>query len=257
MTNNQPHITAEKIAECVSRFRSQKPHVHCITNSVAQNFTANVLLAAGATPSMTVAVSEIGAFVEMADALLINLGTLDPERIRAVNIAAERANQLAKPWVLDPVFVQASASRLELAKFLLGKRPSLVRCNAGEGKALLGDGFDPHDLSKLKTAQVSALALTGKEDRVVVGEQSMSVLNGHQFMDRVTAMGCALTALIAGFMATEEDAALAIASALVLFGLAGEVAGKGSNGPGSFAPAFLDALHNLNQDEIKQGAKIR
>ena len=257
MTNNQPEISSQKIADCVSHFRASKPHVHCITNIVAQNFTANVLLAAGATPSMTVAVSEIASFVDMADALLINLGTLDPERMRSVHIAAEQAKQANKPWALDPVFVQASPNRLALAKFLLVEQPSLVRCNAVEGKTLLGDMFDVTDLSGLKEAGTSSFAVTGKEDLIWSSEQSFAVSNGHPFMDRITAMGCALTGLIVGLMATEEDHALAIVSALVMFGLAGEIAGQRSNGPGSFVPAFLDVLHNLNAEDIKQGAKFR
>lgn len=257
MTTNQPEITVEQIAECVAHFRASKPHVHCITNIVAQNFTANVLLAAGATPSMTVAVAEVGSFVEMADALLINLGTLDPERMRSVHIAVEQAKQSNKPWALDPVFVQASPSRLELAKFLLENSPSLVRCNAGEGKALFGDTFNAAHLYDLKDLAATSLTVTGKEDRVWASGQSISVGNGHPLMDRITAMGCALTALMVGFMAVEENEALAITSALIMFGLAGEVAGENSNGPGSFTPAFLDALHNLKDEEIKQGAKFR
>ncbi len=257
MTTNQPDITVEEIAECVSHFRASKPHVHCITNIVAQNFTANVLLAAGATPSMTVAVAEVASFVDMADALLINLGTLDFERMKSVHIAAKHAKQLNKPWALDPVFVQASPSRLELAKFLLGQQPSLVRCNAGEGTVLFDGNFDPADLSKLKEYNLTSIAVTGEEDQIWASNCRLTVSNGHPFMDRVTAMGCALTALMVGFMATEHNEALAITSALVMFGLAGEVAGKNTNGPGSFAPVFLDALHNLGDDDIKQRAKFR
>ena len=46
----------------LERLRARAPRVHCITNAVAQNFTANMLLAAGAVPSMTIAPEEIGAF---------------------------------------------------------------------------------------------------------------------------------------------------------------------------------------------------
>ena len=45
-------------AETQERLRARAPRVHCITNAVAQAFTANVLLAAGAVPSMTIAVNE-------------------------------------------------------------------------------------------------------------------------------------------------------------------------------------------------------
>src|SRR3979409_2371982 len=78
-------------ADILARIRARRPRVHCITNAVAQNFTANMLLAAGAVPSMTIASDEIADFVARADALLVNLGTLDPERRAAIEIAIATA----------------------------------------------------------------------------------------------------------------------------------------------------------------------
>src|SRR5204863_6756823 len=99
-----PHITAEILA----RLRARSPRVHCITNAVAQSFTANVLLAAGAIPSMTLSAEEIGAFVARADALLLNLGTFDEERREATAAALEVVSERSTPWVLEPVFVDRS-----------------------------------------------------------------------------------------------------------------------------------------------------
>ena len=78
---------ADIAADLLARIRARRPRVHCITNSVAQQYTANMLLAAGAVPSMTIAPGEIGAFVAGADALLVNLGTFDGERKSAVEAA--------------------------------------------------------------------------------------------------------------------------------------------------------------------------
>src|SRR3954463_6498445 len=96
-----PQITADILA----RLRVRGPRVHCITNSVAQTFTANTLLAAGAIPSMTLSAAEIGSFVARADAVLVNLGTFDAERRAAATAALEVAGEGRVPWVLDPVFV--------------------------------------------------------------------------------------------------------------------------------------------------------
>src|SRR6186713_2758546 len=96
---------AQSAPEILARLRARAPRVHCITNAVAQNFTANVLLAAGAVPSMTIAQKEVRAFAARADALLINLGTFDPERQKASLAAIGVANKAGIPWVLDPVFV--------------------------------------------------------------------------------------------------------------------------------------------------------
>src|SRR6185436_6743168 len=80
-------------ADILERLRERRPRVHCITNAVAQNFTANILLAAGAVPSMTIAQKEVRAFAARADALLINLGTFDPERQKASLAAVAVANK--------------------------------------------------------------------------------------------------------------------------------------------------------------------
>src|SRR5882672_7635095 len=87
----------EFAADILMRLRARAPRVHCITNAVAQNFTANALLAAGAIPSMTLSAVEIGAFVARADALLVNLGTFDAERRDATAAALEVATEARTP----------------------------------------------------------------------------------------------------------------------------------------------------------------
>src|SRR6476620_10779268 len=103
-------------ADILQRLRERRPRVHCITNAVAQTFTANMLLAAGAVPSMTIALKEVRPLVARADALLINLGTFDPERQKASLAAVGVANKSGIPWVLDPVFIDRSKPRAAFAK---------------------------------------------------------------------------------------------------------------------------------------------
>src|ERR1700745_2876488 len=102
---------AAACADVLERVRAHSPRVHCITNAVAQNFTANVLLAAGARPSMTISPDEVGSFVASADALLVNLGTFDAARREATNTAIQVAAQESLPWVLDPVLIDRSQPR--------------------------------------------------------------------------------------------------------------------------------------------------
>ena len=257
MVQNTSRIDGSRIALCVDRFRKARPHVHCITNTVAQHFTANVLLAAGGTPSMTIAKEEVAAFVTMADALLVNLGTMDEQRSSAVKAAVATAKSLNKPWALDPVFVQASPIRLRLAKQLLAQSPNLVRCNTGEAEALFDQNISIDTLNQLATHSATIIALTGKSDIVSSSLPPVSIHNGSAVMAAITAMGCALTGLIAGFLAVEDDNRLATVSAIVFFGLAGELAETASRGPGTFVPHFLDALSNLSRDEISTGAKLQ
>src|SRR5690242_21655774 len=111
-------------ADVLARIRTRRPRVHCITNSVAQNFTANMLLSAGAVPSMTTDPAEIREFVASADALLVNLGTLDAARQAAIKAALAEA-QGRMPWVLDPVFVDRALSRATFALELAARRPNV------------------------------------------------------------------------------------------------------------------------------------
>src|SRR3954471_6124644 len=127
-----PHFTSD----ILMRLRARAPRVHCITNAVAQTFTANVLLAAGAIPSMTISADEVGAFVARADALLVNLGTFDDERRAAAATAIEVAAEEGVPWVLDPVFIDRSEPRAAYAQSLVGQKPRAIRLNRVEFAAL-------------------------------------------------------------------------------------------------------------------------
>ena len=123
---------AARAGELLALVRERRPRVHCITNSVVQELTANVLLAAGAIPSMTTSPEEIAHFAASADALLVNLGTLDGERRDAIDIALEVVRDDGIPWVLDPVLIDRSEPRAELARTLALKEPRVVRANAAE-----------------------------------------------------------------------------------------------------------------------------
>src|SRR5207237_288506 len=129
-------------ADILERLRGRRPRVHCIANAVAQAFTANMLLAVGAVPSMTIALKEVKAFAARADAVLINLGTFDPERQKASLAAIGVANKAGIPWVLDPVFIDRSPPRAVFAKTLVAKTPRALRLNRAEFGALSGGKTD-------------------------------------------------------------------------------------------------------------------
>src|SRR5262249_25452589 len=129
---------AQRTSEILTRLRARRPRVHCITNAVAQNFTANVLLAVGCIPSMTLSAEEVGSFVTGAQALLVNLGTFDAERREATTIAVESAAANDVPWVLDPAFVDRAPLRAAFARELIARRPAVVRLNQAEFATLSG-----------------------------------------------------------------------------------------------------------------------
>jgi hydroxyethylthiazole kinase len=230
-------------AGILSRVRETRPRVHCITNAVAQTFTANMLLAFGAIPSMTVSADEVAAFVARADALLVNLGTFDAERRAGSEVAIEQAFEEDVPWILDPVFIDRS-------------EPRAIRLNAGEFSALSGGESDAAALARYALANLTTLGLTGQTDLVTDGTRLASISNGHPLMAKVTAMGCAGTALVAACHAVEPDAVLATAAGLLAAGVAGEIAAEQAQGPGSFAVAIVDAIHNLDSDALVKRAKV-
>jgi hydroxyethylthiazole kinase len=243
-------------AEVIFHVRAKRPLVHCITNAVAQNFTANVLLAAGAIPSMTLAADEIADFVARADALLVNLGTLDRERREAVEIAIAKAAEKRLPWVLDPVFVERSAARAQFAKALMGNSPSVVRFNASEFAALANSQFVGEPLQRFALDHGCVAALSGVVDTVTDGARIGNIANGDPLMGGVTAMGCAGTALVAACLAVEMDPWLATLGGLLAFAVAGECAAARARGPGSFAVEIIDALAGLERETLLARATV-
>jgi hydroxyethylthiazole kinase len=243
-------------ADILERLRERRPRVHCITNAVAQSFTANMLLAAGAVPSMTIAQKEVRPFAARADALLINLGTFDAERQKASLAAVGVANKAGIPWVLDPVFIDRSPPRAAFAKKLVALKPRAVRLNLAEFGALAGGKTDSAALARFAKARRTVAGLTGECDFVCDASRVAAISNGHPLMARVTAMGCAASAMVGATLAVEPDAWKAVAAALIMIGVAGEIAAARAHGPGSFAVEILDAVYSLDRDTLLARAKV-
>ena len=243
-------------SDILARLRHRGPRVHCITNTVAQNFTANVLLAAGCVPSMTLSPEEIGPFVSGAQALLVNLGTFDAERREATTIAVETAVSHKLPWVLDPVLVDRAPARAAFARELIGRRPTVVRLNHTEFAALAGNKPSSSEAVAYARANGIVVGLSGETDLVTDGEQIASITNGHPLMTKITAMGCAGSAVVAACLTVESDAIRAAVAALAIVGIAGELAAEKSSGPGSFATAVIDALYGLDGPMVSARAKV-
>lgn len=247
---------AAEAAGVLARVRAQSPRVHCITNSVAQNFTANVLLAFGAIPSMTLSPAEIGAFVKRSNALLVNLGTFGAERREATSIAVDTAIQARLPWVLDPVFVDRAPPRASYARDLLFLHPAAMRLNADEFAALAGTATTADAVAAFAREHGVAIGLSGAKDVIADGVRAVMLENGDALMAKVTAMGCAASAMVAACLAVEADALIATASALLIAGVAGEMAAATAQGPGSFAVGILDTLHALDAGTLQARARI-
>ncbi|MGC4127382.1 hydroxyethylthiazole kinase [Enterobacter sp.] len=240
-------------------FRTRSPLTHCMTNDVVQTFTANVLLALGASPAMVIEAEEAEQFAGMADALLINVGTLTTLRAQSMRRAIESAVAAGKPWTLDPVAVGALAFRTRFCHQILALKPAAIRGNASEILALAGMSAGGRGVDTTDTAAAAALpaaqalarqtnaivAVTGEVDYVTDGQRTRTVAGGDPLMTRVVGTGCALSAVAAASCSLPGDRLDNVAAACGWMKRAGTIAVAQSYGPGSFASAFLDALHNL------------
>jgi hydroxyethylthiazole kinase len=233
--------------------RSRCPRIHCLTNTVAQTLTANLLLAAGASPAMSMALDEIDDMVAHSGALVVNLGTLDDARRAAMTRAVAIAGEHHKPWVLDPVMVDRSPVRLAFARSLVLQRPAVVRGNSGE-IAALADNRGAGELARLAATVV---AETGPVDVVCDAARVVRLRCGHPLMTRVTGLGCAASALVAAFCAVKGDPLMAAAQALLVLGAAAEMAAGSAAGPASFQTALLDRLYTLDARALDARALTR
>lgn len=262
---------ATQAARNLMAVRESRPLVHNITNYVVMNFTANILLAAGASPVMAHAENEVEDMVACAKALVLNIGTLDNAWIAAMLKAAKRATQLGVPVILDPVGAGATTLRTETAHRILAEtRVSLVRGNASEIMALGGavaktkgvDSVDNVAEAAERTVTLARelgvpVAMTGPEDFITDGRRQVQVLNGHPLMSTVTGTGCAATALIGAFAGVDPDPVSAATTALAVWSLAGERAAEGAPGPGTFMIRLIDAVHALSADTVIPGVRIQ
>lgn len=255
MRATSDHVRSAAV-EIIERLRARRPRVHCITNAVAQAFTANILLAAGAVPSMTISPEEVADFVSGADALLVNLGTLEGSRRAAIGLAVDAANEKNLPWLIDPVFVDRSRTRAVFAEALIRLHPNAVRLNYDEFAAIAGAEGTVEAVSHLSRNIGTVVALTGEVDAIADGKRIARVANGHSWMTKITAMGCAGSAVAAACLAVESDGWLAVAAGQVIVGVAGEIAAEHARGPGSLAVAILDTLNDLDPATLLARAKV-
>jgi len=260
----------QKAAENLKAVREKKPLIHNITNTVVMNFTANALLACGASPVMAHAIEEVEEMVSFAGALVLNIGTLTKSRVDAMVTAGKKANDLNVPIILDPVGSGATRLRTESATRLVKELSlSVIRGNASEVLSLARAGYRTKGVDAIHRVEEAAdaalalakelkttLAITGQADLITDGRHTCRVLNGHERMGFVTGTGCTATAIIAAFLSVDRDPVSAAATALAYLGLAGERAAAVSQGPGSLQIALIDALFTMDEETLRNGARI-
>ncbi|MPV87214.1 hydroxyethylthiazole kinase [Georgenia ruanii] len=249
------HVAPELLGDALAGLHAHPPLVQCLTNVVAAQWTANILLAVGASPAMVDNPDEAGGFAAVAGGVLINLGTPQHDTAAAMAQAATGAAAAGTPWVLDPVGAGGLPWRTRVALDLLSRSaPAIIRGNASEILGLSGGeggkGVDSEHTAEaalgaaaeLAREHGSVVAVSGAVDHLTDGRRVVRVANGTELLTRVTGTGCALGALMAGFCAVVEDPLLAATAATATLTVAAEEAAGRSRGPGGFAVALLDEL---------------
>lgn len=259
----------ESIIKHLEKVRTTGPLVQNITNYVVMNNTANALLAVGASPIMAHAPSEMEEMVNIAQALVINIGTLDQYWVDSMSLAAKRADDINKPWVLDPVGAGATSFRNETLIQLSKFNPTVIRGNASEIMAMAkvriaSKGVDSTHSSlealdvgkELSNSLQAVICISGEKDLIIQGDKVAEIANGHPLMAKVTGMGCTASALVGAFLGVVEEPFEATLSAMTIMGIAGEMAAENANGPGTLQLHFYDALYQIGADHVRDMAKV-
>jgi hydroxyethylthiazole kinase len=263
-------ITAAEIYKSIEEIRAKSPLVHNITNYVVMNNTANALLAIGASPVMIHAEEEVEEMAAMAQALVINIGTMSEPWVRGMFKAFSAARKKGIPVIIDPVGAGATVYRTRTVRKLIhSEQPTIIRGNASEIMALMDDtlktkGVDSTAGSNeaidaaqnISSNRKCVVCISGATDYIVDNEKVVKIHNGHPMMTKVTGLGCTATALCGAFAAVEQKPLAAAVKAMAVMGIAGEMAASQSAGPGSLQMHFLDILYHLTEDDIARRLKV-
>ena len=265
-----------ELFDVLEQVRSRAPLIQCITNFVTVNDCANILLAAGASPTMAQDIREVEEAVADAEGLVCNLGAID--LVDSMILAGKRANELGIPVVLDPVAAGGTALRRKSSARLLEEvHFTAIRGNASEIRALAGqmsrgsgvdvctsDAMTEENLEQsmalvrqLAQDLHSVIAVSGKLDIVSDGTKTAVLRNGCATMARITGSGCMLTTLIGGFCAAvPEHPFEATCAAMAAMGICGEIAEekrlRNKTGNATFRTDLIDAVFNLTEQELKE-----
>ncbi|MCM3338794.1 hydroxyethylthiazole kinase [Paenibacillus sp. MER TA 81-3] len=267
-------MSLHQVSVLIDKLHKEQPLIHNMTNVVVTNFTANGLLALGASPVMAYAREEVADMAKIAGALVLNLGTLSEELVEAMIIAGQSANAHGVPVLLDPVGAGATPFRTASALRILREvEVSLLRGNAAEVAHLNGEnraikGVDAGQSAGDERVELAAraarklrtvVAVTGPEDVITDGQTGCIVKGGHRLLMQVTGAGCLLTSVLGAFAAVERDLLLAGTAGLAFYGAAAYRAAERTEaaGPGSFQIALIDELSRLNRDSLMANTEVR
>lgn len=250
----------------LKKVKTGKPMVLNIANSITQNDVANGIKAIGGEPLMTNYDEEIESIVKVADAVCVNIGTMNQEQNKLSLKMLKQAKKYHKPSVLDPVGVGIVPERLAVVKRILAKvTPDIIRGNASEIASLIDISSDSKGLDSVdEIARACAeeynciVILTGAIDTIAMEDKISHVSNGSKIFTVRVGTGDMLSAIIAAFIAESKGNYYEAAKmACLVFSLSGELVMKETPnvGPSAFFSRLLDQLYTVNVEDIKRWGK--
>ena len=273
----------------VKNVKENAPLTFCITNFVTVTDCANAALAIGASPIMSNGAEEGGEIVNIASALVINIGTLSKSQNELMRNSANQAKEIGKPIIFDPVGAGVSGLRNDMTKEIVENYPlALVRGNMSEIKAITqlinldlnetkdaaGKGVDVAESDIISKDTLGANALIVKElakelntvviasgpiDIISNGEKTFGLDNGDEMMPLITGSGCMLTTIIGSYVGA-NDALIGGITACTLMTVAGENAAdyvrENNLGTGSFRTLLIDNLYKLTAEDLVERANL-
>ncbi|ALT69630.1 hydroxyethylthiazole kinase [Methanobrevibacter millerae] len=286
MINNENEIL-KKIPDTLNKFKTTTPLTQCITNFVTVNDCANAILALGGSPIMADDPQEVEEIVNIANALVINIGTVRKEQIEAMKLSSAQANKTNTPITIDPVGVGISKVRNDTTLDLIENydvaaiRGNITEIktiskliniiddtNTAKGVDVCDDDVITEENLKLngeiiaKTAEKlnTVILASGPIDILSDGKTTIAIYGGDEMMPLITGSGCMLSSLV-GSCAGAVDPFNGTLLAILAMNKAGEKArakvDENNLGTGSFRTFLIDALYQTDAEELVNESKIR
>lgn len=255
-------LTAEYIAELHNRIQRKCPIIHCITNAVTVNDCANILLAAGASPTMAHHPMEVEEITAGTSALVCNFGAIaDYEAMEKAGLVASKCGHAI---VIDPVGISGSTYRREKCNALIEKiHPTCIRGNYSEIKALIENrstvtGVDSNDktldtelMQKYAKEHKIILIASGQSDIITDGTTTYTCNNGAPKMAKITGSGCMSSVMLGAFLGIESSVKSA-AACCAFVGIAGQIAAEktdaGHGGTMTYRNNFIDQISLMSEE---------
>ena len=244
----------------------KNPLIHCITNPISINQSANGVLAVGARPMMAEHPLEVAEITQTADALVLNLANITDVRMRSIKISAQTAQNNNIPFIIDAVGVACSTLRRNFAYgFLKECRPTAIKGNYSEIYALSDTtynsaGVDADKALSLEKVSKTAVKLaqkygtmvlaSGKTDIVTDGKTVVYINNGVPQLAQITGTGCLLGMLCGCYLSVDQSINTFVTACVVL-GISGELS-RTEKGNGTFFVNLMDNLSVLEAEQIEK-----